>query len=129
MNKDFDIHVPGATLKAFLSVPPHSKGIILFSHGSGSGRLSPRNQFVANVLQQAGFSTLLIDLLTESEDHDYQNRFDIELLTERLTEIVDCLKKQSKTKHLPIGLFGASTGAAAALRCCVKRPEDIKVVV
>lgn len=129
MQKAVNIPTSGKQLKGLLTTPAEALGIILFSHGSGSGRLSPRNQFVADVLQQARFSTLLADLLTEKEDETYQTRFDIELLTERLTDIARWLQQQKDTQYLPIGLFGASTGAAAALKCCVKKELDIKAVV
>lgn len=129
MQESLDIRISGKHLKAFLTIPENATNLILFSHGSGSGRLSPRNQFVAEYLQQAQFATLLIDLLTEQEDQNYQNRFDIELLTRRLVDIVAWLQKQSDTQHLAISLFGASTGAAAALKCCVEIKNTIKAVV
>lgn len=91
-------------------------GIVLFAHGSGSSRHSPRNQFVAGVLEEHGFATLLLDLLTDDEQYVISKRFDIALLTTRLIEAVHWIGDQERLQHLPIGLFGASTGAAAALR-------------
>ena len=129
MQKDRDIPVSGKQLKGILAIPENPIGMILFSHGSGSGRFSPRNQFVAEVLQKAHFATLLVDLLTEEEDEIYENRFDIDLLTQRLIEITHWLISQEATKKLNIGLFGASTGAAAALKCSAKDKSIIKAVV
>ena len=129
MQKTINISVCDKVLTGSLVVPENAIGLVLFSHGSGSGRLSPRNRFVAEVLQKALFATLLVDLLTEEEDQSYQNRFDIELLTKRLIEIVKWLKLKSQTQILPIGLFGASTGAAAALKCAAKMDNIVKAVV
>ncbi|MDO8886276.1 alpha/beta hydrolase [Candidatus Oleimmundimicrobium sp.] len=111
-----EIPINSASLNGMLVLPEGAKGIVLFAHGSGSSRLSPRNNFVATVLQKAGIGTLLFDLLTEEEDTVYSTRFDINLLTERLILATNWLKNQSKTKDLQIGYFGASTGAAAALQ-------------
>ncbi|WP_208318263.1 dienelactone hydrolase family protein [Allofrancisella inopinata] len=129
VQKKVNIAVSGERLKGILTIPEKALGLILFSHGSGSGRLSPRNQFVASILQQSAFATLLVDLLTEEEDQIYKNRFDIEKLTERLIGIVDWLTINSSTQHLPIGLFGATTGAAAALKCAAKQEKQIKAIV
>lgn len=125
------IHVTHAhvTLEGMLKIPPLAKGIVLFAHGSGSSRFSPRNNFVADVLNEAGLATLLIDLLTKQEDENYQTRFDINLLTQRLGLVVQWLKKQPETKHLSIGLFGSSTGAAAALQVASAMDKEIKAVV
>lgn len=125
------IHVTDAeiNLEGMLKIPQNAKGIVLFSHGSGSSRLSPRNNFVADLLNQAGFATLLIDLLSKREDQVYQTRFNIDLLTERLALVVQWLKVQPETKHLSIGLFGASTGAAAALELAALKGNEIKAVV
>lgn len=106
-----------------------SKGIILFSHGSGSSRLSIRNNYVANLLFEDGFSSLLFDLLTPEEDTIYENRFNIELLTERLLKVTKWIHKDKDTKHLPIGYFGASTGAASALSAAAKLGTTIKAIV
>jgi putative phosphoribosyl transferase len=127
------IPVDGVTLNADLALPVDAHGIVLFAHGSGSSRHSPRNQFVARVLQQSDFGTLLMDLLTEKEEFlDNQTRemrFDIGLLSKRLTATVDWLGTQPAYKHLPVGVFGASTGAAAALVTAADRPVVVKSVV
>lgn len=125
--------LPGAEPGGALAVPAAAKGVVLFAHGSGSSRHSPRNRFVADVLQQAGLATLLMDLLTpEEEDVDQYTRhlrFDIGLLAERLIGAVDWLARQPLTRNLPIGLFGASTGAAAALQAAAARPDLARAVV
>jgi len=127
------VPVDGTILNADLAIPVEAHGIVLFAHGSGSSRHSPRNQFVARVLQQSDFGTLLMDLLTEKEEAvDNQTRelrFDIKLLARRLTATVDWLSVQPSFKQLPIGVFGASTGAAAALVSAADRPELVKSVV
>lgn len=127
------IPVDQENLKGILTIPHEATGIVLFAHGSGSGRLSPRNQFVAKSLQQAGLATLLMDLLTEEEDAIDQKtrefRFDIELLTERLVGCTGWLVTQAITKALPVGYFGASTGAAAALMAASELGEKISAVV
>lgn len=129
MEQLIQIKIDGSNLEGILAIPKEASGIVLFAHGSGSSRLSPRNNFVANVLQQAGLGTLLIDLLTVKEDEIYATRFDINLLAKRLIEIVHWLKKHPQTKHLPIGLFGASTGAGAALIVASELSSDIVAVV
>jgi putative phosphoribosyl transferase len=116
-------------LEGMLNLPESAKGVVLFAHGSGSGRFSPRNNFVAKVLQKANLGTLLIDLLTQEEDRVYENRFNIKLLTERLKTVVLWLKNNPSTAKLPIGLFGASTGAAAALEVAAVMHDEIKSVV
>lgn len=103
--------------------------LVLFAHGSGSGRHSPRNQYVANVLNQAGIGTLLFDMLTEQEDQTYATRFDIDLLTERLLAVTAWLGKQPDTADAAIGYFGASTGAAAALRAAAAPGNNARAVV
>jgi dienelactone hydrolase len=127
------IPVDGVTLNAELAIPVDAHGIVLFAHGSGSSRHSPRNQFVARVLQQSDFGTLLMDLLTETEEavdnQTREMRFDISLLGKRLTATVDWIATHQAYKHLPIGIFGASTGAAAALVTAANRPLLIKSVV
>ena len=112
------IQIPAGnvSLEGKLIVPENARGLVLFSHGSGSSRLSPRNNFVAEELHQQKFGTLLFDLLTEKEDREYENRFDIELLTERLLLVTEWVFDQPELKILPIGYFGASTGAASALK-------------
>ena len=116
-------------LEGLLEVPAKAVGIIVFSHGSGSGRRSPRNQYVAEHLRSAGLATLLLDLLTVEEDRHYETRFDIPLLTERLGHAVSFLRHHATARRLPIGLFGASTGAASALRVAATMPEDVRAVV
>jgi putative phosphoribosyl transferase len=125
------VHLPAdsITLEGVLAIPAEAQGVVLFAHGSGSGRHSPRNNFVARVLQAEGLGTLLIDLLTEEEDRTYETRFDIDLLSQRLVAAINWLKEQSETKDLPIGLFGASTGAAAALKAAVSEGPIIGAVV
>jgi putative phosphoribosyl transferase len=102
---------------------------VLFAHGSGSSRHSPRNKYVANQLREARLGTLLIDLLTPEEDETYRTRFDIGLLTQRLAGAARSLAREPQTKDLPVGLFGASTGAAAALEVAAALPEAIRAVV
>lgn len=118
------VHVEG-----MLELPANPIGIILFAHGSGSSRLSPRNNYVAGELRNAHMGTLLLDLLTSQEDRNYQTRFDISLLTQRLNTAADWLQQYERTRSLPIGLFGASTGAAAALQLAARRGTDIAAVV
>jgi len=107
-----------------LIVPDGASGIVLFAHGSGSSRLSPRNRFVADFLRQGGLGTFLFDLLSEEEDQIYENRFDIPLLADRLVEAIDQVDYD-----LPLGLFGSSTGAAAALIAAADRSERVGAVV
>jgi putative phosphoribosyl transferase len=121
------------TVEGDLVFPAGAHGVVLFAHGSGSSRHSSRNRYVARVLQGAGLATLLIDLLTadeEAADRDTGHlRFDIGLLAERVVGASDWLRQQPETKPLPVGLFGASTGAAAALVAAASRPETIRAVV
>jgi putative phosphoribosyl transferase len=117
------------TLEGDLELPLQPAGVVVFSHGSGSGRHSPRNRFVAAQLRQAGVATLLLDLLTPAEDQDYAMRFDINLLTERLAHAVRFVRRQAFASTLPVGLFGASTGAASALRVAAAMPDNIAAVV
>lgn len=124
------ISAEGVMINGDLVVPKDARGIVIFAHGSGSGRFSPRNNFVAKILRDAGIGTLLIDLLTKEEDEIYQTRFDIDLLTQRLAAVTKWLKEQSETKGLNLGLFGASTGAAAALKLAsLVGPKVVKAVV
>lgn len=118
-----------ARLPGILGVPPRAKGLVVFSHGSGSGRLSPRNNYVAGVLQEAGLSTLLVDLLEEAESLDQRKVFDINLLAKRLLATAQWSSGQGDTKGLMLGYFGASTGAAAALQAAAQDPESVKAVV
>ncbi len=128
-SKGVSIQLDGLTLKGDLYIPKEPIGIVIFSHGSGSSRLSPRNKHVAKVLQKKGLATLLFDLLTEDEDQFYRMRFNIDLLTLRLIDVTQFLQQQEHTKDLPIGYFGASTGAASALRAAAFFGKDIKAVV
>lgn len=116
-------------LPGSLVLPAGAQGIVVFAHGSGSGRFSPRNQYVARVLQDAGLATLLLDLLEESEAEDREKIFDVELLAERLQSAVDWLRQQSATQTLRLGYFGASTGAGAALMAAARYPEVVAAVV
>ena len=116
-------------IEGMLEIPPAPEGVVLFAHGSGSSRLSPRNNQVAAVLREARLATLLIDLLTPDEDRTYETRFDIGLLTSRLDAAASWLQQQEATAELPLGLFGASTGAAAALQLAALRPDKIRAVV
>ncbi|BAK76179.1 dienelactone hydrolase [Pseudogulbenkiania sp. NH8B] len=127
--REVAIPVQEAWLEGHLEIPLGAVGVVLFAHGSGSGRFSPRNNYVAEVLQEAGIATLLFDLLTREEDQVYQTRFDIALLTERLEAATAWLKRQPDTAALPVGYFGASTGAAAALRAAAHQGADIAAVV
>lgn len=119
----------GISLEGALGVPPDAAGVVLFAHGSGSSRLSPRNNYVAGELRKAGFGTLLMDLLTKEEDLNYQTRFNISLLIERLKSATDWLMDGKRTKNLCIGYFGASTGAAAALAASVNVKARIGAIV
>ncbi len=125
------VHIPAglAELEGELILPPAPKGIVLFAHGSGSSRFSPRNTYVAQVLQQRGIGTLLFDLLTREEDQVYETRFDIVLLTARLVAATRWTQINPETKKLGIGYFGASTGAAAALQAAAEMGNAISAVV
>jgi len=123
------IRVGAALLEASLAIPSNAESIVVFAHGSGSSRFSPRNTFVARVLHEHKFATLLTDLLTAEEDTVYENRFHIDLLTERLIRVVNWIKNRALTRHLQVGLFGASTGAASALGCAARLPDAVKAVV
>ncbi|WP_233245684.1 phosphoribosyltransferase family protein [Marinicauda salina] len=116
-------------LEGMLTVPDDARAVVAFAHGSGSSRRSPRNRAVARALNEAGLATLLFDLLTPEEAADRANVFNIGLLADRLLTAIDDLKARPETKNLPIGLFGASTGAAAALVAAARRPGDIAAVV
>jgi dienelactone hydrolase len=123
------IPVNGVKLEGMLVVPQRAKGVVLFVHGSGSSRLSPRNNFVADNLNEAGYGILLMDLLTKQEDAKYENRFDIDLLTWRLERATQWLMEQPHCSALDIGYFGASTGAAAALNAAATFGSTIGAVV
>lgn len=125
-----DIPIDGIYLKGDLRIPKYPKGLIVFSHGSGSSRLSPRNRFVAEELNREEFATLLFDLLTPREDSDYEQRFNIKLLTQRLIAVTKWLRSQPSYRKWNIGFFGASTGAASALRAAATLgPDVVKAVV
>lgn len=116
-------------MEGMLEIPPDPVGIVLFAHGSGSSRLSPRNNYVANVLRDARLATLLLDLLSPQEDSIYRTRFDISLLTQRLQTAFKWLRQHGQASSLPVGLFGASTGAAAALQLAALADSAIGAVV
>jgi dienelactone hydrolase len=124
-----DIEILPLGLKGLLAVPDGARGVVVFAHGSGSSRLSPRNNQVARALNRAGLATLLFDLLLPAEAGDRHKVFDIPLLADRLEEALDWLGEEESTADLAIGLFGASTGAAAALTAAARRPELIAAVV
>lgn len=132
---DMEVEVPlgGERLEGTLAIPPEATGLVLFAHGSGSSRFSPRNRFVARYLQQGGLGTLLIDLLTPEEERidrrSGELRFDIEFLARRLVGATDWLGENAETVPLRLGYFGASTGAGAALVAAAARPEVIRAVV
>lgn len=125
--QEIRIEPPG--LFGFLGIPQNAKGIVLFAHGSGSGRHSPRNNYVAEKLRDAGIATLLLDLLTPLEERDRANVFDIRLLASRLVVATAWIERQPVTRDLPIGYFGASTGGGAALVAAAARGPEIAAVV
>jgi putative phosphoribosyl transferase len=129
MEREVEILAGRRRLRGILRVPPDAKGVIAFAHGSGSGRFSPRNQFVARVLEEGGLATLLLDLLEEDEAEDRTKVFDIELLAERLQSAANWLIQEPQTRALRLGYFGASTGAGAALVAAARDPATIKAVV
>ena len=116
-------------IEAMLEMPAKARSIVLFAHGSGSSRHSKRNQYVAKTLRNSGIGTLLMDLLTPEEDADYPTRFDIPLLTYRLLAATNWIKNESQARSLPIGYFGASTGAAAALQAAAALNGEVGAVV
>lgn len=129
------VRVPaaGVMLEGNLAIPPNASGVVLFAHGSGSSRYSPRNRAVAHALNEGGLAALLVDLLTPAEESvDEQTghlRFDIGLLADRLVDAADWLGANEETRSLPIGLFGASTGGGAALVAAAQRPNTVRAVV
>jgi putative phosphoribosyl transferase len=131
--RSVNIPVDGVTIEGDLRMPSAARGIVVFAHGSGSSRLSPRNRYVGDVLERAGLATLLMDLLTQREEavdqFTAQFRFDIRLLTERLVAATDWLIQQAETRELGVGYFGASTGAAAALIAAAERVDVVRAVV
>ena len=131
METEVSMAAAGGTreLSGTLSRPADAAGLVVFAHGSGSSRLSPRNRMVAGQLAERGFSTLLFDLLTEDEAQERTNVFDISLLAGRVVDAIDWIRAQDVVRALPIGLFGASTGAAAALVAAARAPEHVAAVV
>jgi len=127
--KEIDIPIGEIHVKGNLRQAQNSKGFILFSHGSGSSRLSSRNNYVADILLNHGFSSLLFDLLTPQEDAIYENRFDIGLLANRLVSVTKWAKNNKDIRELHLGYFGASTGAASALRAAAKLGKTVSAVV
>lgn len=127
----YEVTIPAGQvqLAGELVLPENPKGIVLFAHGSGSSRFSPRNTYVASFLHQNGIGTLLFDLLTREEDQTYATRFDIPLLTQRLLAATQWLRQQPATQHCKLGYFGASTGAAAALQAAAELPDSVSAVV
>jgi putative phosphoribosyl transferase len=125
------VHIPvdSVVLEGELAIPSDADAVVLFAHGSGSSRRSPRNQYVAQVLRASGLGTLLMDLLTPQEDADYETRFDIDLLTNRLENATRWVAKSAATAALAVGYFGASTGAAAALRAAAALGPVVSAVV
>jgi putative phosphoribosyl transferase len=130
---EVQLAVDGGTITGDLGIPRHAAGVVAFAHGSGSSRHSRRNQEVAATLREAGFITLLLDLLTpeeaEVDERTREHRFDIQLLAERVVAAIDWLERDPRTRGHAIGLFGASTGAAAALVAATRRPEEVDAVV
>lgn len=131
--QEITIPVDTSEIKGDLTIIPDAKSLVVFAHGSGSSRFSKRNQFVARILQQAGISTFLFDLLTEQEDaidrYTSEFRFNIPLLADRLILVTQWLKNNQKISKVKLGYFGASTGAAAALIAAARLPEDVLSVV
>ncbi len=130
-SRDEEVEVTAGPVRlgGHLTVPEDATGIVVFAHGSGSSRHSPRNRYVAAVLNESGLATLLFDLLTVAEERDRANVFDIAMLARRLVDVTDWLDGQPDVGHLPVGYFGASTGAAAALWAAADRGSDIAAVV
>lgn len=124
-----EIEIPPVGLKAILAVPENAAAIIIFAHGSGSGRLSPRNNYVAAALREDGFATLLLDLLTPEEEQDRANVFDIKLLAERLSMAARWIRERPVFSEIPICYFGASTGAGAALVAAARDEPGVAAVV
>jgi putative phosphoribosyl transferase len=123
------INAGAASMEGMLELPESPRGVVLFAHGSGSSRLSPRNNYVAGILRESHIGTLLLDLLTAVEDRDYEKRFDITLLTGRLSTAAAWLRQHAATSDLQLGLFGASTGAAAALQLAAQSNAGVDAVV
>lgn len=129
MTSSAEVLVGARRLPGQLTLVPGATGIVLFAHGSGSSRRSPRNRFVADVLHRRGLATLLFDLLDDDEAADRANVFDIDLLARRVVDTIAWARGRADLRALAIGLFGASTGAAAALKAAAARPGDVAAVV
>lgn len=127
--KIINIKMDSLMLEGEIVIPKDAKGLVLFAHGSSSNRFSPRNNYVAQVLHKSNLATLLVDLLTNQEDQDYEYRFDVDLLSERLIKITEWLKNHLETKNLKVGYFGASTGAAAAVKAAAVEKNNISAIV
>lgn len=125
------IQIPAGevSLEGLMVIPENASGLVIFAHGAGSGRSSPRNTYVAQLLQEKALGTLLFDLLTHEEDHVYSNRFDIDLISRRMAESTLWVRKNTAAHNLPFGYFGASTGSAAALKASVSAGVDIRAIV
>jgi putative phosphoribosyl transferase len=128
-NGEVEIPVSGILLYGDLFIPPGADAIVIFAHGSGSSRFSERNRYVARRLQEKGYATLLFDLLTEEENHEYFYRFQIELLSKRLIKVTEWIAGEILTTNMAIGYFGANTGAAAALIAAAELPDKVLAVV
>lgn len=126
---EITIPLEDITVKGILNIPPDARALIIFSHGSGSSRFSRRNNYVAELLNKSKMATLLTDLLTVEEDQIYENRFDLELLSQRLISVTNYVTKLPNLQHLPIGYFGASTGAASAFIASIRLKNKIKAIV
>jgi putative phosphoribosyl transferase len=129
IEESVEIRVDGVTLEGILALPENARGLVVFAHGSGSSRLSPRNRFVADVLHDEDIGTLLFDLLTIQEDDIYENRFDIPLLTDRLKSATGWVRGLRETAGLDLGYFGASTGTAVALESAAEFGKEIRAIV
>ncbi len=128
-SRDIEISLSDVRLPGSLFLPENAIGLVIFSHGTGSSRMSPRNRFVAQELSDAGVGSLLFDLLTSEEDEDPDNRFDIALMAGRLSATTDWALEQDWASALPIGYFGASTGSAAAFKVITAGRGDVRAVV
>jgi len=127
--RSVEMSLSGAVHEGILGLPDRPRGLVVFAHGSGSSRHSSRNRFVAKQLHEVGMATLLFDLLSEAEDRVYENRFDIDLLADRLVRASGWVAEQPELAELPQGYFGASTGAAAALKAAARLPDTTRAVV
>jgi pimeloyl-ACP methyl ester carboxylesterase len=129
MVQQHEVVIPPLKLQGALNIPPDTRGLVTFVHGSGSSRFSPRNRAVSDALNERNFATLLFDLLTEEEEANRANVFDIRLLAERLVQVVEWIDQDPALRQLPLGFFGASTGAAAALVAAAWLGDRISAVV